>query len=319
MAYLPQLIAEVARSHLPDTLDIALYSSWGRVYHGIELYVDDESLVIHNQNASYEDISTAPHILLECVPGGLAAIELLQVHMDYIPAWLPSKFPSLTELRGYSCALTSIPAEVGLCAKLTTLNLFGNKLKSLPRELGPALVCIQKLYLNNNEFREVPPCIADFAGTILEIIICKNMISELPAFLWTLHLLQLFDAGHNKLTRVSRSIGNLVSLKRLELTGNGDLLSLPYTLYHAQGLYVLHCADTQIQELPGTFRLLESLEPSLIDIPIAPLYWHRWYHARFPAGVKRMIRAFYVCNRRFALPYLPDEMLCAIFEFLEYE
>jgi hypothetical protein len=229
-----------------------------------------------------------------------------------------TRMTSIMEMRIMHLRATFVPPVIGTMTHLHTLDLSSNLLSELPSAMSD-MTSLRYMNLSANRFTLIPMSIPEGVVTLRMV---DNMITHLPAFLFKRTALAVIDLGNNNLNGgVPSAIGNLQSLRALDLCYNKDLVSIPFTLFRATPLKWLNISCTSIKVVPAALHLLPVvyIHQWDRDIVFPPLYWHRWYHTRFPDKFQRMIRTFCMCNFRFLLPYLPREMLWAIFQYLLYE
>lgn len=122
--------------------------------------------------------------------------------------------------------LTYLPPSLGELTSLEEVHVAGNKLGSLPTEIG-LLTRLQILKINNNRISSVPSHMGD-CRTLSEVDISSNLLLELP-----------------------ETFGNLQNLKVLRLSNNG-LKSLPTTLFKG-------CIRLSTLDLHGTEITMDML------------------------------------------------------------
>ncbi|MCP4439539.1 MAG: hypothetical protein GY810_11405 [Aureispira sp.] len=143
--------------------------------------------------------------------------------------------------------LEQIPEELGQLQKLKRLNLMGNNLKKLPKSLW-TLTNLEILYLQDNRF--------DSSVTVaLENI---NKLKNLKDF-----RIGAFDKS-NSIVSLPESIGELVDLEILELTG-AELTSLPQSISSLKKLKRLYLGYNELTILPDLSSLKKLEELSLYD------------------------------------------------------
>lgn len=173
-----------------------------------------------------------------------------------------------------SCGLTEVPREVfDLADTLEILNLTGNRLSTLPADLG----CLRKLkiiFCSSNEFAELPEVLGDCPA--LEMVGFKaNRISHVSgaALPQKLRWLILTD---NAIDSLPQELGQRPAMQKLMLAGN-RLSGLPAGLADAHALELLRLSANRFTELPPWLTRL----PRLAWLALAgnPLGWQ---HALAP-------------------------------------
>lgn len=128
------------------------------------------------------------------------------------------KFLLLTD-----CALTELPESVCELVQLERLEAWGNKLKTLPKNM-PNLVNLTELELSKNEFKWPTDVCA--VGSLRELGLSDNKISEIPPQIGQLQRLVALDLSYNQIKRIPAELGALPELVSLDLSSN-QLKSIP--------------------------------------------------------------------------------------------
>lgn len=150
-----------------------------------------------------------------------------------------------------SCGLTEFPREIfDLADSLEVLNLTGNRLSDLPDDL-PRLKNLRILFCSENDFRHVPPVLAECAGLSM-IGFKSNRIERVEALPPSLRWLILTD---NRIDRLPSTLGDCLPLQKLMLSGN-RLESLPDEMAACTNLELVRLAANRFEVLPEwLFRL----------------------------------------------------------------
>jgi len=169
-----------------------------------------------------------------------------------------------------SCGLRTLPGEVfDLADTLEVLNLSGNQLESLPKDL-PRLHRLKVIFCSDNPFTRLPEVLGDCAA--LQVVGFKACrIAEVPsaALPPALRWLILTD---NAITGLPPELGRRPALQKLMLAGN-RLRDLPLGLADAQRLELLRLSANRFPQLPGWLTELPRL--SWLALSGNPLGWHR--------------------------------------------
>ena len=139
---------------------------------------------------------------------------------------------NITTLDLYNNKLTSLPSNVfaGLNS-LTTLNLDHNKLSSLPPNVFAGLNSVTYLTLNNNNLTSLHPNV--FAGltSLGEVTLQNNALTCLPNIPSSVHTLSLPD-GKQKSDYSTCGTGGLVLSKANVLVPEGSTATYTVKLYN---------------------------------------------------------------------------------------
>jgi hypothetical protein len=169
-----------------------------------------------------------------------------------------------------SCGLQALPTEVfDLADSLEVLNLSGNRLHSLPKDLV-RLHRLKVIFCSDNPFAQLPEVLGDCAA--LQVVGFKAcQISEVPgaALPPRLRWLILTD---NAVSQLPTELGQRPALQKLMLAGN-QLRHLPESLAQAHHLELLRLAANQLAVLPAWLTGLPRL--SWLALAGNPLGWHQ--------------------------------------------
>ena len=155
-----------------------------------------------------------------------------------------------------SCGLTEFPSEIfDLADSLEILNLSGNRLSSLPNDLG-RLHKLRVLFCSDNLFTTVPEVLGRLPH--LSMVGFKaNQIQTLPAAALPPKLRWLILTD-NQLQEVPSELGNCRHLQKLMLAGN-QLTELPETMMACTNLELLRIAANRFAALPAWLPSLPRL------------------------------------------------------------
>ena len=195
-----------------------------------------------------------------------------------------NKIPNLEKLVLEGCInLKSLHPSIGVCKKLTFLNLKGCKnLKSLPRkfeiesleililsgcsnlrripEFGENMKSVSRLYLDGTAITKLPTSIGNLTGlTSLNLKSCKNLKS-LPSKFEMEFLEILILSGCSNLKRIPEFGENMRSVSRLYLDGTA-ITKLPTSIGNLTSLASLSVKDCKnLRSLPTTFFNMKWLK-----------------------------------------------------------
>ncbi|MDR7148102.1 hypothetical protein J2W49_000030 [Hydrogenophaga palleronii] len=176
-----------------------------------------------------------------------------------------------------SCGLTELPSEVlALADTLEVLNLTGNRLSTLPPELG-RLRKLRIIFCSSNAFTELPEVLGDCPE--LEMVGFKaNRIEHVPAAALPPQLRWLILTD-NAIEQLPSELGLRPAMQKLMLAGN-RLSAVPPGLADAHSLELLRLSANRFTELPPWLTRL----PRLAWLAVAgnPLGWQHAHAQRLP-------------------------------------
>ena len=155
---------------------------------------------------------------------------------------------SLLELIIVGNGLTSLPEEIGLLSKLRVMDVSGNRLTALPNSFY-TMPSLQTVLLNNNQFTvdSFPPCSTEPFPSIQYLDLTGNNLTALPQFVFMSSSLLELKASHNSIEVIAPEIGNLSSLKLIEMHKN-TLHDIPSQLSQCSKLKFLLFEDNPISD-----------------------------------------------------------------------
>lgn len=176
---------------------------------------------------------------------------------------LPGLYPSLSTITLGQIELpTGIPSDVWRFVNLTQLQVVGGGVTELSPGIGN-LTKLQMLHLDGNRLTSLPP----------EIGLCKNLstlsvqlrygadhsqLSSLPSSLWELTELNSLYLAENQLTSIPAEISKLTSLRNINLSGN-QLTDFPAELFPLTKLISIHLARNLLTDIPDEIAGFTSL------------------------------------------------------------
>lgn len=194
--------------------------------------------------------------------------------------------------------LTEFPREIfGLADTLEVLDLYGNPLTDLPRDMG-RLHRLRVLFCSQTRIARLPPSLGD-CPALSQIGMRGTGLTEIPgeSLPAALRWLTVTD---NALSALPDALGHRPYLQKLLLSGN-RITQLPATLAGAENLELLRISANQLSALPGWLTSLPRLawpawagnafdHPRPIDAPLIP--WSRLSGDRpLGEGASGLVRA----------------------------
>ena len=164
-----------------------------------------------------------------------------------LPPGLLADLPQLLAVNLSANALSSLwvrgDAFSGL-RRLIVLDLSGNRLETLSREVFADLSSLQVLDLSRNQLQSLPGGLFSALSNLHSLALAGNIIARLePRSLEGLHVLSRLGLSHNRLTHVDvMAFANATGLQELELQGN-QLLAVPEALSRMRLLRRLDLGD----------------------------------------------------------------------------
>lgn len=205
--------------------------------------------------------------------------------------------------------VSSSIACLAICENLRELDLSGNELQSLPKEIE-RLRFIETCNLGKNHFSDVPLVLgslpqltklllfhnhlADLSRSVtfsklthLRVLnLNHNSITQLPASIGQMIHLEIFTAEHNQLRELPREIGSCRQLIELQL-GFNQLTKLPLEIGYLTELkrFILH--RNKLLELPESIcnlkTALKTLDVACNSLRIFPSKFHTLQLSEFYA------------------------------------
>ncbi|XP_043188828.1 toll-like receptor 6 isoform X2 [Amphibalanus amphitrite] len=181
-----------------------------------------------------------------------------------LPPGLLADLPELLAVNLSLNALSSLwvrgDAFSGL-RRLIVLDLAGNRLETLSREVFADLSSLQVLDLSRNQLQSLPGGLFGALSNLHSLALGGNIIARLePRSLEGLHVLSRLGLGDNRLTHVdTAAFANSSGLQELELQGN-QLLAVPEALGRLTLLRRLDLGDNFLSDVaPQSLAELRQL------------------------------------------------------------
>ena len=206
------------------------------------------------------------------------------------------KFRWVTQLFLQFNSISSFPEDLPLAfPALTTLNVGGNELETLPETIGLLQETIQKLIADDNGLRHIPTSVNQLKrlrilrlrgnklsglddsfgvnmSDMRELHVDDNCLMQLPSGVCFMTSLETLEAGDNKLRSLPEELGNLKNLQVLNLTNN-QLTKIPASFSKLPSLTSVDLSHNMLTVLPDQLESSQSLESiylndnKLTDVP----------------------------------------------------
>ena len=179
----------------------------------------------------------------------------------------------LIRLNLYFNKLQSLPEQIGQLQALKDLDIASNKLRSLSVSIG-LLQALKNLDIASNSLQSLPEQIGQLP--VLQYLdVSNNQLQSLPEQIGQLPVLHHLDVSNNQLQSLPEQIGQLPVLQYLDVSNN-QLQSLPEQIGQLPVLEYLDVSNNQLQSLPESIGQLQALRysltlannPSLTGIPM---------------------------------------------------
>ncbi|XP_066298452.1 leucine-rich repeat-containing protein 40-like isoform X1 [Branchiostoma lanceolatum] len=171
-------------------------------------------------NYSNKNASSVPDDILETGRDMYVSdMNLSKNVLTTFPAGLVQLAATLTDLNLSFNKLAVLGAEIGQLSRLTTLDLRNNQLTALPTEVGN-LQHLREVALSCNRFQQFPPVL--YSLLKLENVFANdNHIAAIDVDgLLKLPQIATLDLQNNDIMQVPPQLGNVTSLRSLQLGGN---------------------------------------------------------------------------------------------------
>ncbi|KAI8791005.1 leucine-rich repeat-containing protein 69-like [Biomphalaria glabrata] len=214
---------------------------------------------------------------LEFIPkiiGKLDCICQLQLKNNKIKT-LPEEFITLYKLQSLNLGnneFEEFDSVFQHLESLQRLHLFGNKIMSINGNLLIGLKNLTFLNLNGNKLRTLPKEICNLSS-IQDLSIDNNLLTDLPVEFCALISLKEFHAAGNKLISLPLEFGYLINLEKLFLQQN-KIRELPESLGKCYKLHYLDVAANELRIFPTELTNLPLTElfceenPLLQNVPV---------------------------------------------------
>lgn len=206
---------------------------------------------------------------VSCSTGGL--VTSLKLEFNNVNGRLPSELGLLAKLtslvirnppKSVPSMTGEIPRSLGELEELKTLVITGNNFSSqrIPQELGK-LGLLEVLDLSANAFEGDLPTSFERLSNLREFVIEDNNLSSgVPDRLFRgMKKLETVNLRRNNISSLPSSIGNLVSLRKLQVSDN-ELIQLPPQLWSLVSLQELDISANGFQgPVPTSIGLMRGL------------------------------------------------------------
>ena len=151
-----------------------------------------------------------------------------------------------------------LPPEVLQCGFLTTVNLVGLRLRSLPDCFeGDFVPTLRKLSLASNMLDDLPPSLANLEG-LEELNLVNNRFQVLPECICRMTNLSMLHLHSNRLVTLPSAIARLQRVRSLVLDSN-EIAVLPSSM-QSMRLQRLNLNKNALSAIPSWISRLRDLE-----------------------------------------------------------
>jgi Leucine-rich repeat (LRR) protein len=186
------------------------------------------------------------------LPSTVASAPLPTATAHEVRAWMmdPANavhLTSITTLDLEGLQLKTIPPEIGQLSKLFFLNLSRNQITSIPDAIGQ-LSQLSYLYLYDNQITSIPKVIGQLSQ-LSNLYLYDNQITSIPEAIGKLSQLSYLHLHDNQITSIPDAIGKLSQLACLSLSNN-QITSIPKVIGQLSQLSYLDLSRNQITSIP---------------------------------------------------------------------
>lgn len=168
-----------------------------------------------------------------------------------------------TELKLKHCDLAFFPPEIFTMTNLKVLDLYNNKIDSIPAEIGQ-LKSLEVLILSKNELVYLPDELFELPN-LKVLSLHHNNLASLPANIGNLKNLEELRLDYNELTWLPESIGELKKLETLFLERN-RLVELPSSIGGLERLRFFYIRKNFLTAIPNEIgNLTNMVELDVVD------------------------------------------------------
>lgn len=138
----------------------------------------------------------------------------------------------------------NIPSYFGNFTALKSLNLYDNKIESLPEEVGN-LIQLERLVVDYNQLQALPNGLA-LNLRLKEFSASNNQIAYIPSNFGQSLSLETLDLSYNQITTIPEEIGNCPNLYQIILNNN-SIDSIPATFANTRDGATILLHDNEMQ------------------------------------------------------------------------
>jgi Leucine-rich repeat (LRR) protein len=164
---------------------------------------------------------------------------------------------SITSLNINGLHLKTVPSEIGQLSQLAELYLFNNQITSVPDEIGQ-LPTLEFLNLSDNQITSIPVALAQLSQ-LSQLYLDCNKITNIPDALAQLPTLEFLNLSDNQITSIPDAIGQLSTLEYLNLSDN-QITSIPDAIGQLLTLACLRLSGNKITTIPDALAQLAQLK-----------------------------------------------------------
>jgi Leucine-rich repeat (LRR) protein len=167
------------------------------------------------------------------------------------------KFKNLKILNLNGNRMNTLPKELFELEQLVELDLGSNKLKALPPEIAK-LKNLKKLNVSFMTLKHLPNELTELSN-LTELNASSNELVSLPENIGKLKKLEIFGASDNKIHLLPESFCELTSLREFIMI-RAELEKLPENIGHLSSLEILRFERNRIASLPDSFSQLKKVK-----------------------------------------------------------
>ncbi|XP_057306115.1 leucine-rich repeat serine/threonine-protein kinase 2-like isoform X1 [Hydractinia symbiolongicarpus] len=221
--------------------------------------------VSHNNIRDLDNLATCPSTLISEFFHKLECLDLSDNMLTEMPASLSQSLPRLKVLNVSTNQIARFPYEIFKHQRIETVDISNNLVSNVKPSLLQVAISLTKLDISRNKLREFPSWIGRFFPRLGKLFLSQNEIKEIPNSAKGFRALVELNMSRNYLVSVSGTfISECTSLEKVDFSHN-QLINLPkYTPNTLSRLSTVKLSHNQLKDKRPFFipQLILSI-PSL--------------------------------------------------------
>eukprot|EP00122_Pirum_gemmata_P002342 Pgem_evm1s2112 len=170
------------------------------------------------------------------------------------------KLQCLTRINISRNAFSFFPIVICTLVNIKSINISDNYIPKIPKEIKN-LTNLEYFHCNENRIQEIPEslcCCTNLKGLYMGSFSGGNLLKTLPESIRKLQNLEELDCSYNRITHLPSSIGDLKSLRILNLERN-EIHHLPCTVGKLSNIGTINAQHNQLVSLPESLSACRNL------------------------------------------------------------